>query len=263
MLFDIVLPSIITVVTIAIVWLYAKLEIKIKSLFEEKEFSIRDAVLLVIAMGAMITVIVFVPHQAIQVLFLTAYAFVLFLLTYIASEKWYFSLLPPIVFMALYVSPFWGITLVNIFAIIFAVFISVYLGGLFSWKTVLVFAALLTVMDVIQVFATGFMGASAEKMVDLKLPILIQVPTFPLQGAIRLGLGDIFLAGLLAIQTAQKYNQKAGVISAISIGFAFLIFEISILNYEFAGYFPATLVVVGGWLLGLGLQRLFMPELAS
>jgi hypothetical protein len=253
MLFDIVLPSIITIITIAIVWLYAKLETKIKSLLEEKEFSIRDAVFLVIAMGAMITVIVFVPHQAIQVLFLISYAFVLFLITYIASDKWYFSLLPPIVFIALYFSPLWNNTLVNIFAIIFAVFISVYLGGLFSWATVLVFAALLTIMDIIQVFLTGFMGAAAGKFGMLQLPVMIHVATFPREGGIVLGLGDIFLAGLLAIQTARKYNRKAGVISAFSIGFAFLVFEIGILNYEFAGYFPATLVVVFGWLAAFGI----------
>ena len=259
MLFDIVLPSVISLVTIAIVWIYSKFGIKIKSLFEEKEFHIRDAVFLVIAMGVMVTVIAlvtqFVPQQAIQILFLMGYSFILFLFTYTATEKWYVAVLPPIIFLVLYLF-FWNLVFLNVFAIIFAVFISVYLGGLFSWKTVLVFAGLITVMDVIQVFVTGFMGTSADRLIALNLPILIEVPTFPLQGAIRLGLGDIFLAGLLAIQTAQKYDKRAGVISAISVGFAFLLFEIIILNLEFTGYFPATLVVVGGWLLGLGLYYL-------
>ena len=261
MLFDVVLPSIISVVTIAIVWLYAKFETKIKSLFEEKEFRIRDAVFLVITMGVMVTIIVFVPQQAIQVLFLIAYSFILFLFTYTAIEKWYFAVLPPIFFLVLYLF-FWNIVLLNVFAILFAVFISVYLGGLFSWTTVLVFAGLITVMDIVQVFITGFMGTSAGKLVELGLPILIQVPTFPVESWIGLGLGDIFLAGLLAIQTAQKYDRKAGVTSAMSIGFAFLLFEIIILNYNFTGYFPATLVVVGGWLLGLGLYYLVKQKRA-
>ncbi len=156
MLFDIVLPSIVSTVTIAIVFLYVKFETKLKSLFEEKEFQIRDAVFLVIAMGAMVTVIVLVPEQAIRVLFLMAYSFVLFLFTYVALERWYFSILPPIVFVALYLSDFWDIFLLNMFALIFAIFISVYLGGLFSWTTVLVFAGLITVMDFVQVFVTGW-----------------------------------------------------------------------------------------------------------
>lgn len=257
MLFDIVLPSVIGIVTVAIVLLYAKFETKIKSLFEEeKEFQIRDAVFLVIGMSAIVTAIVFIPQQAILILFLAAYSFVLFLFTYIAVDKWYFAVLPSITFVALYFLS-WNIIMLNAFALLFAIFISIYLGCFFSWKTVLVFAALITVMDVIQVFATGFMGSAASKFIELELPVLIQVPTFPFESWIGLGLGDIFLGGLLAIQTTQKYDRKAGVISAVSIGFAFLVFEIIMLNYEITGYFPATLVVVGGWLLGMGLYRLF------
>ena len=262
MQFDIVLPLTISIITIATVWLYEKFETRIKSLFEEKEFQIRDVVFLVIAMGVMVTVIVFVPQQAIKVLFLTAYSFVLFLFTYVGTEKLYLAVLPPIVFVALYLF-FWDIVLLNIFAVIFAVFISVYLGGLFSWTTVLVFAGLITVMDFIQVFGTGFMGEAAGKFIKLELPVLIYVPTFPTENWVGLGLGDIFLAGLLAIQTAQKYSRKAGITSAISVGFAFFLFEIALFYYEFASFFPATLVVVGGWLLGLGLHHIIEQKRAS
>jgi len=158
---------------------------------------------------------------------------------------------------------FWNNTLLNIFAVIFAIFISVYLGGLFSWTSVLVFAGLITVMDFIQVFGTGFMVEAANKFIKLELPVLIYVPTFPIENWIGLGLGDIFLAGLLGIQTAQKYGRRAGVISAISVGFAFFLFEIAFFYYEFANFFPATLVVVGGWLLGLGLYRIIKQKRAS
>lgn len=261
MQFDIVLPSIISIVTVAIVLLYARFEARIKPFFKGKEFGIRDAVFLVVAMGIMVTIIVFVPQQAIKVLFLMAYSFVLFLFTYVALERWYFAVLPSMVFLGMYFSPFWrapfwGLVLLDVFGIVFAVAISLYLGGLFSWATVLVFAALITVMDSIQVLVTGFMGASVEKLGAERLPVFIEVPAFPFQGSILLGLGDIFLAGLLAIQTGQRFSRKAGVICAVSIGFAFLLFEIAILNYKFTHYFPATLVVVCGWLLGLGLYRL-------
>jgi presenilin-like A22 family membrane protease len=264
MLFDIVLPLVIGIVTVAIVLLYAKFEAKIKSLFEEERgFQIRDVIFLVIGMSVMVTAVVFIPQQAILILFLATYSFVLFLFTYIAVDKWYFAVLPSIAFVALYFLS-WNIIMLNAFALLFAVFISIYLGCFFSWKTVLVFAALITVMDVIQVFATGFMGSAAGKFVELGLPVLIQVPTFPVESnGISLGLGDIFLGGLLAIQTTQKYDRKAGVISAVSLGFAFLVFEIIMLNYEITGYFPATLIVVGGWLLGLGLYNIIKQKLAS
>jgi presenilin-like A22 family membrane protease len=254
MMFDVVLPSIISIIAVATVLLYAKVEKKVKAVFEEKEFRVRDAVFLVIAMGIMVTIIVLVPQQAIRALFLVAYSFVLFLFTYVVTEKWYFALLPSAVFVALYLSPYWNLLLLNIFAIIFAVLVTVYLGGMFSWKTVMVFAALITVMDLVQVFGTGFMGASAEKLLDLELPIMLLVPTFPVKasGLLGLGLGDVFLTGLLAIQTAQKYGRNAGFISAIAVGFAFFVFEFIIFSYQYTGFFPATMVVVAGWLLGFG-----------
>jgi len=257
--FDIVLPSLISFVIIVIVFLHERFETKLKSLFEEKEFRIRDAVFLVIAMGVMVTIIALVAQQAqqiIQVLFLAAYSFVLFLFTYTAVEKWYLALVPPVLFVALYLYA-WNLIFLNAFALLFAIFISVYLGSLFSWTTMLVFAGLITVMDVIQVFGTKFMGTSADELVRLQLPILIEVPTFPLKSAIRLGLGDIFLAGLLAIQTAQKYDRKAGIVAAISTGFAFLVFEFLVINLKYSDYFPATLVVIAGWLLGLAIYNLF------
>jgi presenilin-like A22 family membrane protease len=260
---DVVLPSIITIITIVSVLLFERLKDKMKTLFEEREFRVRDAVFLVFSMGIMVSVIIFVPQQAIRILFLVAYCFVLFLFTFVATEKWYVAILPSAAFAALYLSDYWNLFLLNAFAIAFAILVTVYLGGLFSWKTVLVFAALITVMDFIQVFLTGFMGNAAETLVGLELPILIEVPTFPRGGAIRLGLGDIFLTGLLAIQTSQKYGRRGGFVSAVAVGLAFLVFEVAIFSYEFIGYFPATLIVVGGWLLGLGVQRLFQPKQAS
>ncbi len=262
-MFDIVLPFVVTAITIASIMLFERLKDKMKTLFDEREFRMRDAVFLVISMGVMVSIIVFVPQQAIRILFLVAYCFVLFLFTFVATEKWYVAVLPSAVFAILYLSNFWNLFLLNAFAIIFAILVTVYLGGLFSWKTVLVFAVLITVMDFIQVFLTGFMGAAADRLVALELPILIQVPTFPREGAIRLGLGDIFLTGLLAIQTSQKYGRRGGFVSALAVGFAFFVFEIAIFSYEFAGYFPATLVVVGGWLLGLVVHQLSRPNRAS
>lgn len=260
--FDIVLPSVISVAIVVMIWLHSKFEMKIKPLLGERKFRIRDAFFLVAAMGVMVTIVVLIPSLAIQVLFLTAYSFVLFLFTYIASNRWYIALLPPVAFIVLYVY-FWDLFLLNLFALIFAILVSVYLGSMFSWNTVLMFAGLIMLMDIFQVFVTRLMGASAEKLIELELPITIQVLTFPHEGAILLGLGDIFLAGLLSIQMAQRYNRKAGGVAALSIGVAFLIFEAVVLHTGFSDYFPATIVVVCGWLLGLGLTLPFKEKKAK
>lgn len=266
MLFDVALPAVISVITIMIVLLYPKFRTRIESLFEDKEFSVLDTVFLVIAMGVMVTVVVLIPEQAMQILFLGAYSFVLFLFTYVAVERMHFAVLPPIIFLALYFSEFWGPLSSTLFAVIFVISISIYVGSLFSWTTILVFAALITVMDVIQVFGTKFMGEAAGKAMALQLPVAIQVPMFPITGEAMLGLGDLFLAGLLSIQTSRRYNVRAGIISAISIGLAFFIFEIfyfRLRTYFQATYFPATIIVVCGWLLGLGLFYLIRRKGSS
>jgi len=257
MIIDVVLASMLSLITVATLLLHFRFQKRVKSLFQESAFRVRDAVFMVLAMGIMVTIIAFAPQRAIQILFLAAYSFVLFLFTYIVAEKWYVAVLPPAAFVLFYFY-WWNVVVLNIFAITFAIFISLYLGGLFSWKTVAVFAVLITAMDVIQVFGTGFMGASAEKMLQLQLPTLILVPAFPstLPGYLGLGLGDIFLSSLLCIQTAEKHGRKIGVLTAAIIGTVFFLFEIILLNYPLGRYFPATVTIAGGWLTGLGVHQL-------
>ena len=249
---DIILPSIISIVTITVVLLFNKLKQRLRTPFQETQLGIREAALLVVVMGLMVTVFAFIPQQAIQFLFLLSCSVILFLFAYALLNKWALALIAPLIFVTLYFF-FWNLLLLNIFAILFAVLISVYVGSFFSWKTVLVFTALITAMDVIQVFITGHMGESAQRLIELDLPLLIDVPTFPWKGGFRLGVGDLFLAGLLAIRTAEKFGKKAYILTSISSGIAFLLFVIVVLNINFTSYFPATVVVVTGWLLGLGL----------
>jgi len=213
--------------------------------------------MMVVVMGIMVTIMAFVPQEAIQVLVLAGFSFLLFIIVYILLDRWYLAALPPIGFVWLYLQ-WWNLIFLNIFAITFAVLISFYMARLFSWKAVTVFAALLTIMDVIQVFGTGYMGTSAEKMIQLRLPTLILVPTFPskISGYVGLGLGDLFLAGLLSIQAALKYGRRTGILSAGTIGITFFIFEIVLLNYPSGRYFPATVIIAGGWLSGLGVHSL-------
>lgn len=265
MRFDISLSFALFLITTAVLFFYTRLGGKVKSLLGGRELTTRDTVLLVVAMGIMVTIlgwtIIEIPEMAIMILFLYAYSMVLFLFTYLVVPKWYLAVLTPALFIALYLlcrdTYLWEVYLLNFFAIIFAICTSVYMGGIFSWKTTTIFVVLLTLMDIVQVLITGFMVVSGEKMIGLKLPVMITLPTFPLEGyEARLGLGDIFLAALLTIQTMQKYGKKFGFISVTAITVVFWLFETILINYN-VGVFPATVLVVSGWLTALGARYLY------
>jgi len=253
--FDVLLPSVVFIAISVSIFLQRKLEERISSLFEEKTISVREIVLMVAWMGVAVTAVVFIPSEAIQILFLAGYSYVLFSFTYIALKNWFLAAFPPIFFLFSYFF-YWNLVLFNVFVILFSIILTVYTSGLFSWRTVWIFAALLTVMDVIQVFVTGFMGQSAMKMIELRLPVILMLPTYPPGSNVGLGLGDLFLAGLLSIHMAAKHGVKAGILAAVMNSLAMFIFEVALLNIMFAQFFPATLVVIAGSTAGLGIASL-------
>ena len=256
MMLDVLLPLILFLIAVAVVFLYAVYEKKVSSLFGGKELHIGHIILLVATMGIMVTILVFVPEKAMMVFFLFAYSGVMFLFTYLVVPKWYLAVPTPVLFVALYFSPYWNIYLFNFFAIIFAICISVYMGSVFTWKTTLGFVALLTVVDIVQVLITGFTVTSAEKALKLGLPVAIILPTFPYEGWTMLGLGDVFLFGLLSIQTTQKYGREFAFASIISIAAVFLLLQMILLNSGVQS-FPATVLVISGWLTALAARHLY------
>jgi hypothetical protein len=255
---DVFLSLILFLVSSATLFLYDKYEASVKFLFGENKFRTRDAVLIVITMGFMITIIAFIPQLAIMILILFVYALLLFLFSYVLSTKWYFAILPPTLFLTLYFF-YWNIYLSDLFAILFVISISLFLGRLFTWKSTIVFVILLVIMDVIQVVITQYMVISAEKMLELQLPTMIIVPTFPLDGYAILGLGDILLTSLLSIQTLRKYEKTIGLAVCMSIAGVFLIIETVLLNYA-VGFFPATVMIVSGWILVLVIRFLYTKQ---
>lgn len=260
MSFDVALPTAIFLITLAAMLVYGKAEKRVKTIFNEREFSMRDAALLVVAMGAMVSVLVIFPTQAIQVLFLWVFSVSLFMITYLISQKWYFGPIGPAIFLVLYFlfkdTSVWNYWLLDIFAVIFVVFITVYVGSLFTWKTTILFAVLLTIMDVIQVLYTGFMIKTSERIISLALPIFIVLPVVPTSGVLLgLGLGDLFLTGLLAIQTTQKYGRRIAVLAVLSIATVFGIVESIMLTYFVHQALPATVMVFGGWLIAMALYK--------
>jgi hypothetical protein len=257
MTFDITLPLALVFIAMATIILYGKLEKRVKTLFEEREFTIRDAVLLVVAMGGMVTALVFVPSQAILILFLGVFSISLFMITYLISQKWFLGFIGPAVFLALYFifkdTWVWKWYLLDVFAVIFIVFITVYVGSFFTWKTTLVFALFLTIMDVIQVLGTGYMVTTSDKVLSLALPIFIVLPVMPsMEFLMALGLGDLFLTGLLGIQTAKKFGRRFAMESILSIAIVFGVVEAFTLTYYPHQALPATVMIFGGWLIAVG-----------
>lgn len=249
---DFLTPILIFSIIFSSISLYRKIEGKMKRFFGSKKFSIREAIAMVFMMGVMVTLVVFIPSYAIQILFLFAYSYMLFVFLYIISDKWLLAVFPSIIFIAAYLLNYLlikNIYVLSVFAAFFAIMTIVFMSYVFPWKVTLLFAALLTLMDVIQVLWTGQMIEAATKMIGLYLPVALILPTFPSLKPIALGIGDIFLSGLLTIQTTLKYGHKAGVASAITISLVFFLFNLLMLNMplKIAG-FPATITVLLGWI---------------
>jgi hypothetical protein len=315
--FDVAMPTALFVVTVVAILMNKRIEGKLKTTFEEREFRKRDAILFVVMISVAISVIVFVPQMAIIVVFLLADSALLLSFSYIFSgvrkrnaqlfclgfglaalvagtfalldpladswmfygglatyglaafaffailyeqmrkstgERWYLAVLPPALFLLLYVffrgTPLWFPYFFNIFAITFAILITLYLASLFTWKIVFIFAGLLTVMDIILVFGTGTMGTAATTLFNLGLPIAVVLPRVPMQGALSfggLGLGDFFFAGILATQTYKKFGEKTAVTSALVMAISLGIFYVIQLYFEIM-FFPATVSIICGWL---------------
>jgi len=249
---DFLLPLSVFLIVSSSIFLHERFEKKMRSIFEGKKLGMREVVLIVLLMGVMVTLVTFIPGYAIQILFISAYAYMLLMFTYIILGKWLLAIFPPAIFLATYLLVE-NIYVINVFAAIFSIMIIIYLSPLFPWKITLAFAALLTLMDVIQVFGTGHMVESASKMIGLRLPVALILPTYPSRKLAAIGVGDIFLSGLLSIQTASKYKRKFGLISAAAISLMLFIFEFLALNLplKIAG-FPATLIVLLGWFSAIG-----------
>jgi hypothetical protein len=188
------------------------------------------------------------------------------------KERWYVAAQPPAIFVLLFVffnfinnpgtAAVWSPYLMDVFGLTFAILIILYLSSLFSWKTVGIFAVLLTLMDITLVILTPAMLTAATSFTSLGLPVLVYLPNIPFimsKSALLfrgLGLGDFFFAGVLAIQTFNKFGRKTALIAAVAMAVAFGIWEAflgdiingltPILGRNIGG-FPGTVMIISGW----------------
>jgi hypothetical protein len=187
--------------------------------------------------------------------------------------RWYLAVLPAAIFLLLFIlfnivydgsARIWQPYLMDVFGFTFAILIILYLSSLFNWKTVGIFAGLLTLIDIILVIGTGTMVTAAQQFTGLGLPVLVYLPNYPLihnmEGLIQyrgLGLGDFFFAGILLVQTYKKFGQKTAFVAAAAMALAFGIWEAFLSDILFAlepivgrdiGGFPGTLMIISGWI---------------
>lgn len=188
------------------------------------------------------------------------------------KERWYVAAQPPAIFVLLFLffnvisnsgtAAVWAPYLLDVFGLTFAILIILYLSSLFTWKTVGLFAVLLTTMDIILVIGTPVMVTAATHFTSLGLPVLVWLPNIPFimqSGALLfqgLGLGDFFFAGVLTVVTYNKFGQKTALISAAAIAVAFGIWEAFLADIikdlepivgRNIGGFPATVCILTGW----------------
>jgi len=262
MYFDVAMPLTVFTITVVSLFLNQKTERRLKMTFEERRFATRDVVLLVIFMAIMVSFMALSIQYSfinpIMILFLFSYSALLFIFTYIFSNKrWYLVILPSVVFILLYLflrdTVLWSYYLVNIYAAIFAVLVVLYMGTLFTWKTTWIFTILFTIADIISVLVTKSMVEYAEVGIGLKLPVAIMLPVIPLfvteQGmeVTMLGLGDFFFAGLIAVQTMKKFGKGFAVSFVIAMSISFFIFQVVVRTYGITA-FPGTVIIICGWL---------------
>jgi hypothetical protein len=191
-----------------------------------------------------------------------------------SKERWYLAVQPPAIFVLLFVFfsgifniyngslQVWAPFLMDVFGFTFAILIILYLSSLFSWKTVGLFAVLLTLLDIILVIVTPVMVGAAHTFTGLGLPVLVYLPNIPTitssAGILYrgLGLGDFFFAGVLAVQTFNKFGKKTAFTAAVAMALAFGIWEfflgdiikdlIPIVGRNIGG-FPGTVMIISGW----------------
>jgi hypothetical protein len=271
MIFDVVLPSVLFICASAALSCFLKYEKRTESAIKG-EFRCRDAVLIVVLIGLTVSIIAVLPENVVMFGFLCYFAIALFQLAQAFVGKWYLSILSPASFTALYFLT-WNRLFMNLVAIATVVFATPLLSAQFSRETkvkihdpifgrrkifssLVFFVVLIVLADVTLVFGTNLMETAARKIVELQLPLFVILPTFPSAGShMGLGLGDIFLSGLLGILTAKKMGRKAGILSILSITATFLLGETIMLNFNVSS-FPATILVVLGWLVAIGMERL-------
>ncbi len=188
-----------------------------------------------------------------------------------SKKKWYLAALSPVLFLLLFIfynqTNLWFPYLLDVYGVIFAILIVVYLAPMFNWKILFIYAIAITAIDIVLVWGPGhLMVQAANTLTNLNLPVLVWLPNIPplyseegyllLHG---LGLGDLFFSGVLSFQTMKKFGSKTTLVSMAAVAVSFGLYEMLLMNPELAellpvAALPATLPILTGWLPVIGIK---------
>jgi hypothetical protein len=100
---------------------------------------------------------------------------------------------------------YWNTYTFDLIAVLLGVSLILLMSNIISWKVVKLFFALLLIMDITLVFITKGMVTLGNKILSQQIPILIHIPY---GRGISIGLGDIFILGLLGLLFTKEKGYK-------------------------------------------------------
>jgi len=210
----------------------------------------RDVLLTIGMLAVVLMFFAYSPEMVVLALYFFLLSLLLFGAVHLLTNKWYLSVALPALLLCSYLL-FWNELVTSVFAIIVAIMASMYLAAIFSYRMSVLFAFLLTALDVIMVLGPHpYMIASAVKALSLGLPTFVAAPTFPAVGVVRLGVGDFLLSNLLVVESFQKHQKcrfRGAALCALSIAGAFAVFSVLQRNWGIR-FLPATPPILCGWL---------------
>ena len=216
----------------------------------DMKFNLKHIALIAFGMPIVLWLVINITTEYIVYFYVFGMAYVLGTCIFLITGKWYNALLG-LVYPLLYFY-YWNIYFFNIIAILIASFAILFMLQIMTWKIVKYFTVLFVILDIIMVLYTKMMTVAATKILDNNIPAMIMLPANDVTTTgIALGLGDIFLTGLLCATFIREVNMsdalgiKFSWMTAIMIG---TILFASILIFPTTPL-PATVHVIIGFIL--------------
>ncbi|MEM4143989.1 MAG: hypothetical protein QW445_07630 [Candidatus Bathyarchaeia archaeon] len=256
MMFDVVTAALLFSTSILSTRLYTKWNRQTAAL-DFVELKLKYILVAIAVLIAALALFSYSPAMLVYYGYLAAFTAALYASSYLLSGRHYVS----IALTALFALSFmfaWNILTLNAFALTAGILFSIMLAAVMDNKSLLFFAAALTVFDIIMVLGPmPLMTSAAEKIITLQLPSIVILPTFPVGGGMILGLGDVIFASLLTIKTGEGKGWRKALTCALLIAASFTIF--TFISYVLAGFgirfLPATPPILAGWLLNMLFTR--------
>jgi len=246
--FDLVLPTVLFLTLLAAIYLYPHVSQNVKKSAQLERLSAKQVVGIALAVAVVVAILALLPIDLLPYLVIGSFCLSLGVLTYMAYPRVVAALLLPLSVLASYLMRV-SVALA-ILALLTSLLLSMLVSSMIGWRETMLFVALLIAVDVLHVFITKSMVVYAEKAVAAGLPVGLVVPTFPAKGYVLLGLGDFLIASLLCLQAMERFGKRCALQAATGISIAFAV-SYPLLTWMEVGFFPATVIVFAGFLLGL------------